>query len=339
MVMDKLHHMNNIKLARQSYDLRAEIEKCLGAPNKNGFWKCPFHNDETPSFHVFQDGYKCFGCGEHGDYFDWLAFWQKRPLKDVLRDHRINPEEELRRKAEYAQVESKRLEENIARAQQVLKELREAQSWIKYHENLDMDGGKPRMMWEARGVPFWYQEMVCLGYDPAHKFRAGDEGFTTPTLNFPVYEPLTRLVLNVRHRLLGEEVDKWGKYRPERSGLPAYPFVASPDKPIDGKVIVVEGEIKSMVVYSTLGNEQIQVLGLPGQGNFSSPKNDVVEKLIECDVYIIPDPKVDYKPLVKKLKRVHVVELQEKVDDIIVDYYQEGGRDWLRGILNGARKL
>jgi DNA primase len=32
-------------------------------------WKgcCPFHNEKSPSFYVYDDGYKCFGCGVHGD--------------------------------------------------------------------------------------------------------------------------------------------------------------------------------------------------------------------------------------------------------------------------------
>lgn len=28
---------------------------------------CPFHEEKTPSFHVFTDHYHCFGCGAHGD--------------------------------------------------------------------------------------------------------------------------------------------------------------------------------------------------------------------------------------------------------------------------------
>src|SRR5689334_10185720 len=37
-------------------------------------WKglCPFHNEKTPSFTVFEDGhYHCFGCGAHGDEITW----------------------------------------------------------------------------------------------------------------------------------------------------------------------------------------------------------------------------------------------------------------------------
>lgn len=33
---------------------------------------CPFHNESTPSFTVYQDGhFHCFGCNEHGTLFDW----------------------------------------------------------------------------------------------------------------------------------------------------------------------------------------------------------------------------------------------------------------------------
>jgi hypothetical protein len=34
---------------------------------------CPFHAEDTPSCHVYEDGhYHCFGCGAHGDAIDWL---------------------------------------------------------------------------------------------------------------------------------------------------------------------------------------------------------------------------------------------------------------------------
>ena len=39
----------------------------LARSGKN--WKgcCPFHNERTPSFYVYDTGYHCFGCGAHGD--------------------------------------------------------------------------------------------------------------------------------------------------------------------------------------------------------------------------------------------------------------------------------
>lgn len=35
---------------------------------------CPFHEEKTPSFHVFPESgrYKCFGCGEGGDVYTFL---------------------------------------------------------------------------------------------------------------------------------------------------------------------------------------------------------------------------------------------------------------------------
>jgi DNA primase len=33
---------------------------------------CPFHNEKTPSFHVYEDHYHCFGCGAHGDAISFL---------------------------------------------------------------------------------------------------------------------------------------------------------------------------------------------------------------------------------------------------------------------------
>ena len=37
-------------------------------------WKgcCPFHQEKTPSFYVYEDHYHCFGCGAHGDAVSFL---------------------------------------------------------------------------------------------------------------------------------------------------------------------------------------------------------------------------------------------------------------------------
>lgn len=58
--------------------------KLLGPAAKHGksgesYWRCPFHNDKTPSFHTLPsstrhpDKFNCFGCGKWGDHIDMIA--------------------------------------------------------------------------------------------------------------------------------------------------------------------------------------------------------------------------------------------------------------------------
>jgi hypothetical protein len=51
---------------------RVPLTELIGLPLRNGKTLCPFHVERTPSFHVFPDGYHCFGCGTRGDHIDWL---------------------------------------------------------------------------------------------------------------------------------------------------------------------------------------------------------------------------------------------------------------------------
>ena len=59
------------------------------ALKKNGpnhFGLCPFHNEKTPSFTVNETKrfFHCFGCGAHGDAFDYLRRTQGMQLQDAL---------------------------------------------------------------------------------------------------------------------------------------------------------------------------------------------------------------------------------------------------------------
>ena len=40
--------------------------------NNKGFATCPFHNENTPSFKVYDGSYHCFGCGESGTVIDFV---------------------------------------------------------------------------------------------------------------------------------------------------------------------------------------------------------------------------------------------------------------------------
>ncbi|MDN3563146.1 AAA family ATPase [Paeniroseomonas aquatica] len=49
---------------------------------------CPFHQERTPSFVVYPDHFHCYGCGAHGDVFDFVARAEGRQLGDVMRQMR-----------------------------------------------------------------------------------------------------------------------------------------------------------------------------------------------------------------------------------------------------------
>jgi DNA polymerase len=44
----------------------------IGEPLVDGRICCPFHEDHTPSLHIYPDHYHCFVCGAHGGHVDWL---------------------------------------------------------------------------------------------------------------------------------------------------------------------------------------------------------------------------------------------------------------------------
>lgn len=56
------------------FDLAEEIEKDVPLRWVAGARKglCPFHEEKTPSFVVYDDHYYCFGCGVNGTVVDWL---------------------------------------------------------------------------------------------------------------------------------------------------------------------------------------------------------------------------------------------------------------------------
>ena len=46
---------------------------------------CPFHSDSLPSFYVFPDGgFKCFGCGSHGDVISFVEKFHGVNFKEAL---------------------------------------------------------------------------------------------------------------------------------------------------------------------------------------------------------------------------------------------------------------
>lgn len=73
----------------------------------------PDHNDHTPSLHIYDDGFYCFGCGFRGDLVDWLMYTEElsrveaeKVLADLVIPEAPTPEEldeKKRRTLQYAE--------------------------------------------------------------------------------------------------------------------------------------------------------------------------------------------------------------------------------------------
>jgi hypothetical protein len=68
--------MNDTDTIKSLVNIREIIMQDLGKPAfrsvKYDAYRCPFHHDKTPSFTVYNDGWKCFGCNESGDVFGYV---------------------------------------------------------------------------------------------------------------------------------------------------------------------------------------------------------------------------------------------------------------------------
>ena len=53
---------------------------------RNGYGLCPFHTEKSPSFHVSNGFYKCFGCGASGDVIKFYMEIEGVSFKDAI-DH------------------------------------------------------------------------------------------------------------------------------------------------------------------------------------------------------------------------------------------------------------
>ncbi len=58
---------------------------------------CPFHNERTPSFHVFAESqtWRCFGCNEGGDVFTFVEKQQGLDFRAHFRSDQPLPKNPL----------------------------------------------------------------------------------------------------------------------------------------------------------------------------------------------------------------------------------------------------
>lgn len=288
---------------------------------------CPLHGgDNITAFVIYGDEqhWHCFtgDCGG-GDALGFIMKLQKCNLPEAIKiatgkePGGISQADIAEMQARRAERAARELEEQIARAQAVLEELRTQRLWERYHAQLEQSA-EGRAWWRNRGVPDEYQDLWQLGYETDRRIWIGKE-IHSPTATIPIFT-YGWDVRQIRHRIINAE-DEGGKYRPEYEDLPAMAYLCDPDNDKPEAVVVVEGEIKSMVTFITLDRPGWQVIGVPGK---KTPIDRIKENLNGApEIYICCDPDTGKlnEAMARELgpERCRIVDTPIKIDDYILE--------------------
>ncbi len=158
-----------IERIKQKLDIVEEIGAVVQLRKSGRTYKglCPFHNERTPSFHVYPDdgAYKCYGCGEGGDIFTFVQKTQGLDFVDALKllAEKANIPLESGGYGEGGSAE----ESPEASARKRLRALNEAAA-IWYHHQLlrAPEAQYARTYLESRGVNSDSIALWRLGYAP-----------------------------------------------------------------------------------------------------------------------------------------------------------------------------
>jgi DNA primase len=79
-----------IRSVQEAVDIVDVVSRYVPLKRSGASFKglCPFHEEKTPSFHVFQESqrFKCFGCGEGGDVFEFLMKHVNLGFRDAIEE-------------------------------------------------------------------------------------------------------------------------------------------------------------------------------------------------------------------------------------------------------------
>lgn len=336
--------MSQIDAILAKYDLVELAEKAGSVLHKSGNemrGNCPLHGGQgINNFSIYNNGGKqkftCFSgdCGS-GDLIDFVMKLHDYDLKTAIKflggEIKPDPIEFSRLAIERAERAEQELKLTIEKAQNALADLRGSRAWEKYHQQLE-GNEKAMILWEGKGVPREWQDIWKLGYCDSFRVYSETGILTTPTLSIPIFGKGWEL-LDIRHRLLNT-IDPNDKYRPDKAGIPSQPFMTDPDVGIDiDNILVVEGEIKSMVTYITLNSSKWQVLGIPGKQQFYK----VADKIKGKRAVICFDPDADIKAdEAAKSVNGKVIKIRMKIDDAITAGVLD--QKGLRSLIKGAVK-
>jgi len=255
----------------------------------------------------------------------------------------IPPEEYERLQHEREQIQQAEIEREQIQQETKRDNLNETRAWEPYYQLLQSHP-EGRLLWNERGLSDEWIDYYKLGYCPEREFYSPGK-FTTPTLTIPTWHAEKCVAL--QHRLLMDD-PPGGKYRPQISGLGKPLFHADVfTKGIIGDVLILEGEIKTMVVFAAIWKDQpleghplypVEIVGLAGKG-FKREWIPEFENAKRIWIALDPDA-IDSAFKIAKLlgpDRTTIVDLPEKIDDLfLIDAID---KDLLWQLMEHGRKV
>lgn len=179
---------------------------------------------------------------------------------------------------------------------------------VEYHNNL-LESEFAQREWNKRGITEWHWNRWLLGFKPNH-WGYGN------ALSIPFIDG--EHVRTIRHRIL--KPSGKNRYLPETEGAGSWLFNSEILDQIPSYIVMVEGEIKCMVL-SSFGEPCVGLTGI----SILSPRYLPALKKIKT-VYVLPDPLLNSKkqvspydiPWIKTMYKevdLRIMSLPEKVDD------------------------
>ncbi len=178
--------MSQVQQVKDASDIVAIIGERIGLTRAGSQYRalCPFHSERSPSFFVSESmqRYKCFGCGESGDVFEFLQKYEGmsfgeslRFLADksgiVLKEYEDNQQDKLRNQLLVV------LELAAAYYHYLLTKHKAGQTAQKYLKNRGVKPSSIKLFRLGCSLPAWDGLTVYLtkkkGYSPDLLIQAG----------------------------------------------------------------------------------------------------------------------------------------------------------------------
>jgi DNA primase len=156
---------------------RADIVEVIGAhvrlkrAGRNFVGLCPFHQEKTPSFSVNAERgfFHCFGCNAGGSVFNFIMKMEGLTFPEGVRSLAQRYGIELPEE-QYGGGPSKSERDSMYLANQTAADFFTHVLWKT------PDGEQPREYLESRGISRETAQAFRIGFAPARKARAGQEG-------------------------------------------------------------------------------------------------------------------------------------------------------------------